>query len=306
MKKNYKWIAGLLSIVVVVLVLAFSFGIIPKPSNTVDNGTNTVVNETNETIEFQVGDQIVEQVKDTGQYIEDKKEAVEPVDIADLEAYEQISYHKFDDDEYDTYEDVLNNVPEYAGKQYIVINKNYSYFTDIPEETYITYSELDSLGRAGAVYGMFSPDTRQKEDRVADLSVITPSGWNQCNVKEKYGIVLQPYDYPFLMNRCHLVGYAIGGGETEVRDIITGTYAFNMEMLKFEKSVLDFIDICEEPILYRVTPVYKGNELICRGVLIEAYDVETKGKFINFNVFVFNVQPEFEIDYNTGEETKVS
>lgn len=307
--KNIRWISGLIAVIVVVFILAGALGVIPSfgKKDKADNSQETISEvETDKGTE--TGIPYAEYVDEDPFFTEHSGEKeYEDTYEEEFNVYE----HHYDDDKnitYNSYEDVLNNVPEYTGDQFVAINQSKSFFTkeDIEDRQYINYSELDSLGRAGVAWGIVGPETRNTADRQKDLSVVTPSGWNQVDVESKYGILLQPEDYPFMFARCHLIAYSLGGGEIEKRDIVTGTYAFNNTMLLFEREVLDLIDIVGDTVLYRVTPVYKGDELICRGVLIEAYDVESEGRFVNMCVFVHNVQPGFEINYNTGKETRVS
>ena len=130
-----------------------------------------------------------------------------------------------------------------------------------------------------------------------EIGQVTPSGWNQ----EKYpGIV--DSNPPYLFNRCHLIGYQLSGENANENNLITGTRYFNVQgMLPFENKVREYID--QNPknhVLYRVTPIYKEKELVARGVVMEAWSVEDSGQEICFNVFVFNIQPGIEINYEDG------
>lgn len=299
--KTFKLLTALFTVVLVVGILAVSLGVIPTSLTS----NKKVTERPQEQIAVKVLEHNPKDETTKPAEGEDVEVAPDGRSIYELEAYESYGYHRYEDDEYDTYESVLNNIPEYTGKQYISINRSYSFYTDIADKEFINYSELDALGRCGVAYGMIGPSTRQKEERKKDLSVVTPSGWNQVYIKDKYGITLGENEFPCLYSRSHLIAYCLGGGEVETRDIVTGTYAFNKEMQLFEETVKDYIDVMQMPVSYRVTPVYQGDELICRGVLMEAIDVQTQGQFLNFCVFVFNVQPEFEIDYYTGKEIKL-
>lgn len=306
--KNIKWISALIAVVVVVFVVAGALGVIPNfGSKKTDKPVEqTVVENKDEKVYNEDGIEIANYVDDDPFYTDhiSEEKAEEDYD----EGFNIYDHHYDNTLTYDSYDDVIANVPEYTDNQYDVINQSKSFFTDddISENQHIEYSNLDSLGRAGAAFGIIGPETRTKEDRLKDLSVVTPSGWTQVNVQTKYGITFQPEDFPFLWTRSHLIAYSLGGGEVETKDIVTGTYAFNTAMLEFEYEMINYIDTVGGPILYRVTPIYKGNEVICRGVLMEAYDIESEGRFINMCVFVHNVQPGFSIDYNTGKETKIS
>ena len=192
----------------------------------------------------------------------------------------------------------ISEIPEYNEKIYVEINNNKPYFK---EEEYITnsfetYSELDSLGRCGVAYANISKETmpREGEERES-ISSITPTGWKQ-----------EKYDGEYLYNRCHLIGYQLSSENANECNLITGTRYFNVEgMLPFENEVADYIEKNENNhVLYRVTPIFENDNLLAKGVEIEAYSVEDNGKGICFNVFVYNIQPGIDIDYRTGENSK--
>lgn len=193
----------------------------------------------------------------------------------------------------------ISEIPEYNEKIYVEINNNKPYF----KEEYITnsfetYSELDSLGRCGVAYANISKETmpREGEERES-ISSITPTGWKQ-----------EKYDGEYLYNRCHLIGYQLSGENDNELNLITGTRYFNVEgMLPFENKVADYIEKNENNhVLYRVTPIFENDNLLAKGVEIEAYSVEDNGKGICFNVFVYNIQPGIDIDYRTGDNSKNS
>ena len=194
----------------------------------------------------------------------------------------------------------ISEIPEYNEKIYVEINNNKPYFK---EEEYITnsfetYSELDSLGRCGVAYANISKETmpREGEERES-ISSITPTGWKQ-----------EKYDGEYLYNRCHLIGYQLSSENANECNLITGTRYFNVEgMLPFENKVADYIEKNENNhVLYRVTPIFENDNLLAKGVEIEAYSVEDNGKGICFNVFVYNIQPGIDIDYRTGDNSKNS
>ena len=194
----------------------------------------------------------------------------------------------------------ISEIPEYNEKIYVEINNNKPYFK---EEEYITnsfetYSELDSLGRCGVAYANISKETmpREGEERES-ISSITPTGWKQ-----------EKYDGEYLYNRCHLIGYQLSSENANECNLITGTRYFNVEgMLPFENEVADYIEKNENNhVLYRVTPIFENDNLLAKGVEIEAYSVEDNGKGICFNVFVYNIQPGIDIDYRTGDNSKNS
>lgn len=189
----------------------------------------------------------------------------------------------------------VENIPEFAGEAYVVINGNVPYFTeeDYTTESFESYSELDLLGRCGAAYASIGTDLMPVKER-EDIGMIKPSGWHTV----KYDCVEKKYLY----NRSHLIGYQLTGENANERNLITGTRYMNAQgMLPFENLVADYVKQSENHVLYRVTPIFKGNNLLAEGVLMEGWSVEDNGEGICFNVFVYNVQPGIEIDYATGE-----
>lgn len=189
----------------------------------------------------------------------------------------------------------IEDIPDYNGKPYVYINNNIPYFT---EEEYTTkvfekYSNLDYLKRAGTAYSCIGKELMPKEDRTS-IGMIKPSGWHTV----KYDIV----DGKYLYNRCHLIGYQLTGENANEKNLITCTrYMNTSSMLIFENKVSKYIKETSNHVLYRVTPIYKGSNLLATGVLIEAYSVEDNGKGIKFNVFIYNIQEGIEIDYETGD-----
>lgn len=194
-----------------------------------------------------------------------------------------------------------DSIPEYAGKDYIELSGNKPNFTeyDFSHITGENYSELDRLGRCGTATVMLDRSLMPTEER-GSIGQIKPSGW----VQEKYpGIV--DSEPPYLYNRCHLIAYALTGQNANELNLITGTRYFNVEgMLPFEESVMRYLDKSDNHVLYRVSPYFKDDELLARGVEMEAYSVEDNGEGICFHVFVYNVQPGIELDYKTGESRK--
>lgn len=189
----------------------------------------------------------------------------------------------------------LNNLPDYSGDPYVIINDNIPYFdeSEYTEESFETYSELDELGRCGVAYANIGTDIMPTEER-GSIGQIKPSGWHTV----KYDIV----DGNYLYNRCHLIGYQLSGENANEQNLITGTRYLNIEgMLPFENTTADYVTETENHVFYRVTPIFTGDNLVADGVLMEAYSVEDKGEGVCFCVFVYNVQPGIEIDYVTGE-----
>ena len=186
----------------------------------------------------------------------------------------------------------LESIPAYAGEPYIVINDNQPFFeeTDYTAEAFETYSELDALGRCGPAYACVGVELMPTEDRES-ISSVTPSGW--INVE---------YDGQYLYNRCHLIGFQLTGENANEGNLITGTRYMNVDgMLPFENLVADYVKETENHVLYRVTPVFEGDNLVASGVLMEALSVEDRGEGVCFNVYAYNVQPSISIDYATGE-----
>lgn len=189
-------------------------------------------------------------------------------------------------------------IPEYSGQAYAVINDNVPFFEEGDKTTrsFENYSELDSLGRCGVAYANVSRDLMPTEDR-GEIGSIKPSGWQQAKYE---GIVNS--SPPYLYNRCHLIAYCLTAENANEKNLITGTRYMNVEgMLPFEEQVARYLDEYDNHVLYRVTPIFVGNNLVASGVLMEAYSVEDNGAGICFCVYCYNVQPGVKIDYRTGE-----
>lgn len=195
------------------------------------------------------------------------------------------------------YEGDLLNVPAFAGVPYIVINENTPYFTEeeITVESYEYYSELDALGRCGVTVSCIGKDMMPTDERES-ISSVKPTGW----VNNKYDTSLVEGGY--IYNRCHLIGFQLTGENARKENLITGTRYMNVTgMLPFENMVADYLHEYEENhVMYRVTPIFEGSNLVANGVLMEAYSVEDEGEEICFCVYVYNVQPGITIDYRTG------
>lgn len=195
----------------------------------------------------------------------------------------------------------ISNIPEYTENAYIEINNNLPFFneSDYTTNPFEIYSELDNLGRCGVAYANICKEIMPSENEEREsISQVKPSGWQTA----KYtGIV----DGNYLYNRCHLIGYQLSNENANEKNLITGTRYMNViGMLPFENLVDDYIEKNENNhVLYRVTPIFEGNNLVASGVQMEAYSVEDNGKGICFNVYVYNVQPGIVIDYATGESS---
>ena len=189
----------------------------------------------------------------------------------------------------------LAQIPSYTGNPYTVINDNIPNFSesDLTTDSFESYSELDSLGRCSTAYANIGQDIMPTEER-GSIGQVKPSGWHTV----KYDCV----DGKYLYNRCHLIGYQLTAENANERNLITGTRYLNIEgMLPFENMVADYIKETNNHVLYRVTPLYNGDNLLATGVQMEAQSVEDDGDGILFNVFCYNVQPGVGIDYATGD-----
>ena len=187
----------------------------------------------------------------------------------------------------------MDSIPVYTGEPYVVINDNIPYFTkeEFQFEPFEYYSELDSLGRCGYAEAMIGLEIMPTEERGA-IGMVKPAGWHTI----KYDNI----DGMYLYNRCHLIAYELAGENANERNLITGTRYMNVSgMLPFENMVARYVKNTGDRVLYRVTPVYDGEELVARGVHMEAEAVSTND--IKFNVFVFNIQPGIGIDYSNGD-----
>lgn len=195
----------------------------------------------------------------------------------------------------DQYAFVLSDIPEYSGEAYVYVNDNVAAFTkeEIKSTSFEYYSDLDNFGRCGMCMACVGQDIMPKESR-GEIGMIKPTGWHTV----KYDVIPDKYLY----NRCHLIGYQLSGENANEKNLITGTRYLNVVgMLPFENAVADYVQKTGNHVMYRVIPIFKGEELLARGVTIEAYSVEDNGAGINFYVFCYNVQPYIKIDYATGE-----
>lgn len=190
----------------------------------------------------------------------------------------------------------LDEIPEFDGKTaYVKINGGKTFFTeeDMTTTSYEKYAELDSLGRCGVTIACIGTDIMPTEDR-GSIGMVKPTGWHTV----KYDIV----DGKYLYNRCHLIGYQLTGENANKQNLITGTRYMNVDgMLPFENMVADYVKEYENHVLYRVTPIFEGSNLVAHGVLIEAKSVEDNGAGLEFCVYVYNNQPGIIIDYRNGE-----
>ena len=189
----------------------------------------------------------------------------------------------------------LDQVPEYSGEPYVVLNGNTPQFTqdDYTTDSYEYYGELDVLNRCTYTMACIGQDLMPTEERGA-IGQVKPTGWQTV----KYDFV----DGKYLYNRCHLIGFQLTGENANAENLITGTRYLNVDgMLPFENMVADYIKETGNHVLYRVIPIFDGEELVARGVTMEAWSVEDGGEGICFYVYAYNVQPGVQIDYATGE-----
>ena len=191
----------------------------------------------------------------------------------------------------------IEEIPAYNGENYVVINNNEPSFTenDLSTESFETYSSQDALGRSGKAYANIGIDLMPTEER-GSIGSIKPTGWHTV----KYDIV----DGKYLYNRCHLIGHQLSGENANPENLITCTRQMNVEgMLPFENEIADYVKSTKNHVLYRVTPIYEGANLLVSGVQMEALSVEDNGKGIKFNIYVYNVQDGININYSDGESS---
>ena len=202
----------------------------------------------------------------------------------------------------------LSTIPEYSGEDYVILNNNIPDLSDLSHSgvSFEVYSELDSLESAKKEFINNSNQTNNTIDNESNNNVdiktkygksinsVKPTGWHTI----KYDIV----DGKYLYNRCHLIGFQLTGENDNKNNLITCTRHMNTQgMLPFENKVSEYIKKTSNHVLYRVTPIYEGTNLLANGVVMEAESIEDNGEGIRFNVFVYNVEPGIYIDYKTGE-----
>ena len=188
----------------------------------------------------------------------------------------------------------LDEIPEFSGEPYVVINDGVPFFTEdeITNVSFESYSELDELGRCGVAMACVGRDIMPTEDR-GDIYEVKPTGWQSV----KYDCVNGGYLY----NRCHLIGFQLTGENANEKNLITGTRYLNIDgMLEFENMIADYVKDTGNHVMYRVTPIFKDYDHVARGVLMEAYSVEDNGEGIQFNVYCYNNQPGVVINYFDG------
>lgn len=213
-------------------------------------------------------------------------ESVQPAPVTDADAIWEPGAPDF----------TVDDIPAYNGEPYVAVNDNLPLFTtqgSINPTSVESYAPLDDLGRCGVTYACVGKDIMPTEKR-GNIGQVKPTGWQTA----KYDNV----DGKYLYNRCHLIGYQLTAENANKSNLITGTRYLNIEgMLPFENMVADYVKETGNHVAYRVTPVFDGDDLVAQGVLMEGWSVEDAGEGVAFCVFAYNVQPDIEIDYATGE-----
>ena len=230
--------------------------------------------------EQQIQESIVENIQAENEITEDNQR--EPVEEAPIQELKQQSFD-------------ISSIPKYSGKPYVAINDNVPFFTeaDLTTEPFERFSNLDSLGRCRVAYANVCTELMPTEER-GSIGMVKPSGWHSVRYENVDGL--------YLYNRCHLLGFQLTGENANERNLITGTRYMNINgMLPFENMVADYVKETNNHALYRVTPIFEGDNLLASGVLMEGYSVEDKGESICFNVFCYNVQPGIKINYANGD-----
>ncbi len=194
-----------------------------------------------------------------------------------------------------------NELPEYAGHPFDIVDGNVPFFSKDDRAVEVgreRYSELDEMGRCGAAFALVSKETMPEDGEPRrTIKQVVPSGWRDVE-----------YDFiegKRLYNRCHLIGYKLTGEHANERNLITGTRYMNHAMRVFENMVADH---CEQHgdarVLYRVTPIYRDDELVARGAQMEALSICEDDAPLQFNVYLHNIQPGIRIDYATGDSCR--
>ena len=198
---------------------------------------------------------------------------------------------------FSTIEEATKNIyaSDYNGKAFITVNNNIPFFSedDLKSKEFEEYGSLDYLGRCSYAYANIGPSMMSTEKR-SSIGMVKPSGWHTI----KYDFI----DQKFLYNRCHLIGYQLTGENANPNNLITGTRYMNIDgMQSFENNIARYIKETGNHVLYRVTPIFKGSNLLAEGVLMEAKSIEDNGNGIEFCTFAYNVQPGVTIDYTNGD-----
>ncbi len=189
----------------------------------------------------------------------------------------------------------MSDIPTYSGEPFVYINENKPSFTEeeITTQSFESYSHLDSLGRCGVAMASIGVDLMPTTER-GSIGMVKPSGWHTI----RYDHI----DGKYLYNRCHLIGYQLTGENANVENLMTCTRSMNTGvMLDYENKVAKYIKETKNHVMYRVTPIFEGSNLVSSGVEMEGYSVEDEGKGISFHIYVYNVEDGVEINYQNGE-----
>ena len=273
MKRTLRFIAIIGALFVTIVVFIVCFLIIKKVKNkdVATKEKNSIEISSDELNQNIIDDSYAPLVEETSiEYAEESKEEVFVVDP--------------------------NSIPVYSGEPRVELNDNIPLFSEdeINTTVFEQYSELDSLGRCGAAFANLGQELMPIEQR-GEIGDIRPSGWQTI----KYNELI---DGNYLYNRCHLIGYQLAGENSNINNLITGTRYLNIEgMLPVENMVANYIKETNNHVLYRVTPIFYGDNLVASGVTMEALSVEDKGKGVCLFVYVYNVQPGIIIDYASGD-----
>ena len=228
---------------------------------------------------------------------EEDKSSVDNISASESEGEKEVSVDSIELPEVEEeYQLDISEVPAYSGMPYTAVDDNKPGFadSDMTTEPFEKYSELDNLGRCGAAFANICQETMPNEER-GEIGMIKPSGWHTANYHELV-------DGNYLYNRCHLIAFSLAGENANEKNLITGTRYMNVEgMLPFENEVYDYVESTNHHVLYRVTPIFEGDNLLASGVEMEAMSVEDDGDGISFHVYCYNVQPNIIIDYATGD-----
>ena len=191
-------------------------------------------------------------------------------------------------------------IPDWSGSPVYIVNDNKPFFTaeEIIDQYYESYNGLDDLGRCQFAIACLSqetmPDPNEKRE---PISSVKPTGWHTVKYPE---LISDNYLY----NRCHLIGWQLSAENANPLNLTTGTRYLNVDgMLPYENMVDEYIENTDHHVMYRVTPLFVGDELVCRGILMEAQSVEDSDCV--FCIYCYDVQPGVEIDYLTGDSKAI-
>lgn len=179
----------------------------------------------------------------------------------------------------------------YSGKDVITVNNNNPEFSKSDLSTsdgaWQSYGNLDNLNRVTAANALLNKSLMPSAER--EPLHVDPTGWHNKRISGGW-----------LYNRSHLIGYQLTGQNNNIKNLMTGTRQLNdPDMLRYEDQVADYIkDNPNDYVRYRVTPVFRGNELLARGVQMEGQSIN--GDTIHFNVYIFNVENGVTLNYSDG------